>query len=58
MIVNSIKSEIKVIDEVRKISFLKEKFDRSSSSTGFQVSNKTSNGGLNIHSIPVKTSGD
>jgi len=56
MIVNSIKSEVKVIDEVRKISFLKEKFDRSSSSTGFQVDNKTS--GLNFGAIPVKTSGE
>jgi DNA polymerase III delta prime subunit len=38
-IIKSIRAEIKVIEEVRKISFLKERFDKPSGGSGFDTSN-------------------
>jgi hypothetical protein len=35
-IIDSITSELKVIDKIRKVSFLKEKYDRGSGSVGFK----------------------
>lgn len=39
-ILKSIESELKVIAKVRKVSFLKDKYDRSASTMGFNMSNE------------------
>jgi len=39
MIIGSIESELKVIAKIRKVSYLKEKYDRSEQSIGFQSGN-------------------
>jgi len=56
-IINSIESELKVIAKIRKVSYLKEKYDRSEPSIGFH--NKVDDGSEGVDEteagMPIKT---